>query len=67
MNPDLTDPGYRESLRRLYRDTLLHDVMPFWLKHGMDREPLRFCRRSWSIIAVTMTCIFPSFAPRKPF
>jgi N-acylglucosamine 2-epimerase len=22
----------------LYRDTLLHDVMPFWLKHGMDRE-----------------------------
>ena len=38
MNPDLTDPGYRESLRRLYRDTLLHDVMPFWLKHGMDRE-----------------------------
>ena len=38
MNPDLTDPGYRESLRRLYRDTLLNDVMPFWLKHGMDAE-----------------------------
>jgi len=22
----------------IYRDTLLNDVMPFWLKHGMDRE-----------------------------
>ena len=22
----------------LYRDTLLQDVMPFWLRHGMDRE-----------------------------
>jgi N-acylglucosamine 2-epimerase len=38
MNPNLTDPKYREELRKLYRDTLLNDVMPFWLKHGMDRE-----------------------------
>jgi len=38
MNHDLTDPGHRGELRKLYRDTLLHDVMPFWLKHGMDRE-----------------------------
>lgn len=38
MNHDLTDPGYREKLRALYRDTLLDDVMPFWLKHGIDRE-----------------------------
>ena len=38
MNHDLTDPGYREELRKLYRDTLLNDVMPFWLKHGIDRE-----------------------------
>lgn len=38
MNQDLTDPGYREKLRALYRDTLLDDVMPFWLKHGIDRE-----------------------------
>jgi N-acylglucosamine 2-epimerase len=38
MNHDLTDPGYRKELRKLYRDTLLNDVMPFWLKHGMDRE-----------------------------
>jgi N-acylglucosamine 2-epimerase len=22
----------------IYRDTLLNDVMPFWLRHGMDRE-----------------------------
>ena len=27
-----------ENLRCLYRDTLLKDVMPFWLKHGLDRE-----------------------------
>jgi hypothetical protein len=38
MSPNLTDPAYRDSLRTLYRDTLLYDVMPFWLKHGMDRE-----------------------------
>lgn len=38
MSPNLTDPAYRESLRTLYRDMLLHDVMPFWLKHGMDRD-----------------------------
>lgn len=38
MNPDLTDPGYRNELRKLYRDTLLNDVMPFWLKHGMDAK-----------------------------
>ncbi len=37
-NHDLTDPAYRDKLRKLYRDTLLHDVMPFWMKHGMDRK-----------------------------
>jgi N-acylglucosamine 2-epimerase len=26
------------SLAAVYRDTLLDDVMPFWLRHGMDRE-----------------------------
>lgn len=26
------------GLARQYRDTLLDDVMPFWLRHGMDRE-----------------------------
>ena len=26
------------ELARFYRDTLLDDVMPFWLKHGIDRE-----------------------------
>ena len=26
------------SLATLYRDTLLQDVIPFWLRHGMDRE-----------------------------
>src|SRR5690606_18404656 len=25
-------------LAGFYRDTLLHDIVPFWLKHGMDHE-----------------------------
>jgi len=29
------DPGY---YRDLYRSTLLDDVVPFWLRHGLDRE-----------------------------
>lgn len=28
----------RESLAAFYRETLLRDVMPFWLQHGMDAE-----------------------------
>ncbi len=38
MNNELNNPRHREILCTLYRDTLLHDVLPFWLKHGMDRE-----------------------------
>ena len=38
MATDLTNPGSRAALSVLYRDTLLNDVMPFWLRHGMDRE-----------------------------
>jgi N-acylglucosamine 2-epimerase len=34
----LTDAVSRAKLRTLYRDTLLKDVMPFWLRHGMDHE-----------------------------
>ncbi len=26
------------SYAQIYKDTLLKDVMPFWLKHGIDRE-----------------------------
>ena len=26
------------QLSKTYRDTLLKDVIPFWLKHGMDRK-----------------------------
>lgn len=26
------------GLAKLYRDTLLDDVIPFWLRHGIDRE-----------------------------
>lgn len=34
----LSTPDKRSALRTLYRDTLLADVMPFWLRHGVDRE-----------------------------
>jgi len=27
----------REELIRTYRDGLLRDVIPFWMKHGLDR------------------------------
>lgn len=33
----LTGPR-REELLRVYRDRLHDDVVPFWLKHGLDRE-----------------------------
>jgi N-acylglucosamine 2-epimerase len=36
--PYLDSPGKRGQIRSLYRRTLLEDVMPFWLKHGLDRE-----------------------------
>jgi hypothetical protein len=32
------DATKRDSLIRVYRDGLLDDVVPFWLKHGVDRE-----------------------------
>lgn len=35
---DLPDSASRARLAALYRDTLLKDVMPFWLRHGLDRE-----------------------------
>lgn len=30
--------GYFKHLAGTYRETLLDDVIPFWLRHGMDRE-----------------------------
>ncbi len=38
MITDLTNAASRAALAAVYRDGLLNDVMPFWLKHGMDRE-----------------------------
>jgi len=38
MSLDLTHPAQRAAYAATYRDTLLNDVMPFWLRHGMDRE-----------------------------
>ena len=35
---DLRDATQRASLAALYRATLLEDVMPFWQRHGLDRE-----------------------------
>ena len=34
----LTDPKRRADLRTFYRLTLLDDVVPFWLRHGIDRD-----------------------------
>ena len=31
-------PTTRDNLHQLYRDTLLDDVVPFWLRHSLDRE-----------------------------
>ena len=38
MSTDLTKAASRVALAEVYRNALLGDVMPFWLKHGMDRE-----------------------------
>lgn len=32
------DATLRADLVSVYRDSLLRDVMPFWLRHGLDRE-----------------------------
>jgi N-acylglucosamine 2-epimerase len=37
-SPQLTTPAGRTRLASFYRDTLLRDVIPFWLRHGLDRE-----------------------------
>jgi N-acylglucosamine 2-epimerase len=38
MKTDLTDSESRCLLAEKYRSTLLNDVVPFWLRHGFDRE-----------------------------
>ena len=38
MTTHLTNPLTRSALADFYRDTLLNDVVPFWLRHGIDRE-----------------------------
>lgn len=38
MITNLTEAVSRAKLAALYRDALLEDVMPFWLRHGIDRE-----------------------------
>lgn len=35
---DLTSREGRRALAVLYRQTLTDDVLPFWLRHGLDRE-----------------------------
>lgn len=32
------DSARRNELLTIYRDGLLHDTLPFWLKHGVDHE-----------------------------
>jgi N-acylglucosamine 2-epimerase len=38
MTHTVGDSAGRQRLTAFYRDTLLNDVIPFWLKHGLDRE-----------------------------
>lgn len=35
---DVTTTEGRSTLAAVYRDTLLSDVIPFWLRHGVDHE-----------------------------
>src|SRR6478735_12760157 len=37
MSTDLRSAQSRAELAALYRGTLLDDVIPFWLRHGLDR------------------------------
>ncbi len=43
MKTDITSATRRAELAALYRATLLEDVMPFWLRHGLDREHGGIC------------------------
>ena len=43
MTTDLASPPSRAHLSALYRSTLLDDVIPFWLRHGMDQEHGGIC------------------------
>lgn len=36
--PIALDPARRDSLLKLYRDGLLNDTLPFWIRHAVDRE-----------------------------
>lgn len=38
MKPDLSAPESRAALQAFYRRTLLDDIIPFWLRHGLDHE-----------------------------
>jgi len=38
MSASLAEPEGRKRLAELYASALLDDVMPFWLRHGLDRE-----------------------------
>jgi N-acylglucosamine 2-epimerase len=38
MNPEMSTAEGRKALAAFHRRTLLEDVMPFWLRHGMDHE-----------------------------
>ena len=43
MSGYLIDPARRANLAAFYRDTLLNNVVPFWLKHGIDRQHGGIC------------------------
>jgi N-acylglucosamine 2-epimerase len=39
----LPNPTHRSELASFYRRTLLADVIPFWMQHGLDREHGGIC------------------------
>lgn len=43
ITTDLTNPESRTHLAAFYRDALLDDVIPFWLRHGLDCEHGGIC------------------------
>jgi N-acylglucosamine 2-epimerase len=38
MTTNIADPASRAQIAALYRGALLDDVIPFWLRHGIDAE-----------------------------
>jgi hypothetical protein len=38
IDPHLSSTAGIEALKKVYRDGLLNDTLPFWIKHSVDRK-----------------------------